>query len=162
MFGPMTGDAQIPRLGWLILIGLLLVCAIALPLIARLVRARLPQRGGAAAPALRRGDRRAGVFLGPLRLGFSQKTRRARRHAVSAHRSFLTGLFSAAMGLVLIAFVPALVRLREGGVLVAVAFVLPTLIVAWHSRRRDLRSAWMQTEDVSESFTDRRSGRLLP
>lgn len=162
MFGPMTGDAQIPRLGWLILIAAGLVCAVGLPVFARLVRACLPQRGSAEAPALRRGDRRAGERLDPLRLGFSQKTRRARRHAVSAHRSFLTGLFSAALGLVLIAFVPALVALGEAGVLVAIAFVWPTLIVAWHSRRRDQRSGGGQTEGVSEAFGDRRSGRLQP
>jgi hypothetical protein len=130
MPGDVFASALVPDatpLGWLVLIGLVLLAAGLLPAAAAMLRACLPQR-----PA----DRST---LPPLRLGFSEKARRSPRHAVSAHRSFLTAMFTASIGLLLLAFMPALPLLGQAGVGVAIGVVLPTLLVVWHGRRRDFR-----------------------
>ena len=64
--------------------------------------------------------------------------RRSPRHAVARHRSFLTSTFVTGIGLVLLVFVAALQVLDPSGLLVAIAFVVPTLVVSLHSRRGDL------------------------
>lgn len=127
--------------GWLALVALVMTAIGALPLIVLALRRRLPRR-----------DLDPDLFplglplasppptpLPELRLGFSEKVRRSPRHAVAAHRVFLMATFTAAMGLVLLSFSAALPIVGEAGVLVAAAFAVPTLLVACHSRRRDLR-----------------------
>lgn len=112
--------------GWLTFVALVLVGAGSVPLVAAMLRRRLPER-----PGLRRD-------VPPLQFGQSPKTRRSPRHAVAAHRTFLTGTTMTGISLVLISFVAALRDLDLSGLLIAIAFVAPTLIVALHSRRRDL------------------------
>ena len=123
----MLAVSEAEFMGWLAFIVLVMVGASIVPLIANLLRRRLPET---------RSPRRR---VPPLRLGQSPKTRRSPRHAVAAHRTFLTGTTMTGISLVLIPFVGALETLDVSGLLVAIGFVVPSLIVALHSRRRDVR-----------------------
>lgn len=125
--------------GWLLLVAGALISAGLLPMLASALRRRLPER---------RLDNEVFPFaLRPRRslpspvLGLSLQTRRALRQAVGAHRTFLAAGVLSAIGLVLLTLMPALRRIGESGLLVALAFALPTLIVAWHGRRRDARAS---------------------
>jgi hypothetical protein len=122
----MLAVSEAELMGWLVFVALVVAGASVLPLIAALMRRQLPDR---------QRNRRE---VPPLKLGQSPKTRRSPRHAVAAHRTFLTGTSMTAISLVLIPFVSALGILDVAGLLVAIAFVLPSLIVAMHSRRRDV------------------------
>jgi hypothetical protein len=113
--------------GWLAFVVLILGSAGIIPLVGLWLRRRLPDR---------RGLPRA---VPPLRLGDSPKTRRSPRHAVAAHRTFLTGISLTGISLVLLPFVAALGVLDLSGLLVAIAFVGPSLLIALHSRRRNPR-----------------------
>jgi hypothetical protein len=122
----MLADSGAELTGWLAFVVLVLASAGIVPLGAALLRRRLPDRLGLAR------------HVSPLRLGQSPKTRRSPRHAVAAHRTFLTGTSMTSISLVLIPFVAALGVLDLSGLLIATAFVCPSLIVILHSRRRDL------------------------
>lgn len=123
----MLAVSEAEWMGWLAFVVLVMVGASIVPLMANLLRRGLPDRG-----KLRR-------RVPALRLGQSPKTRRSPRHAVAAHRTFLTGTTMTGISLVLIPFVGALSDLDVSGLLVAFAFAAPSLIVAMHSRRRDVR-----------------------
>lgn len=114
-------------MGWLAFVALVIAGASFVPSLAALLRRQLPDR---------RSSRRR---VPPLRHGDSAKTRRSPRHAVGAHRTFLTGTTMTGISLILIPFVGAHAVLDLSGLLVAVAFVGPSLVVALHSRRRDSR-----------------------
>ena len=122
----MLADAEADWMGWVVFVGLVLSAASFVPLVTWVLRRRLPDR------------RRAIRRLPPLRLGRSERTRRSPRQAVGAHRTFLTGTMMTGISLMLIPFASALGELNRTGLLVAIAFVVPSLVVAVHSRRRDL------------------------
>jgi len=122
----MLAASDAALMGWLAFVGLILASSAILPLVAIGVRRQIPAR--------RRGPR----SVPALRLGHSPKTRRAPRQAVAAHRTVLIGTSMTAIGLVLIPFVAALPAVDLTGLLVAIGFVVPALIVVLHSRRRDL------------------------
>jgi len=123
----MRAVSEAEFMGWLAFIVLVMAGASIVPLVANLLRRRLPDR---------RSPRRR---VPPLSLGQSPKTRRSPRHAVAAHRTFLAGTTMTGISLVLIPFVGALSELDVSGLLVAFAFAAPSLVVALHSRRRDFR-----------------------
>jgi hypothetical protein len=114
-------------MGWLAFVAVVLLGASLVPLAAFVIRRRLPV------------ERRETRSLPPLRLGQSPKTRRSPRHAVAAHRTFLAATIMTGISLVLIPFVGALRDLDLSGLLVAIAFAAPSLVVIVHSRRRDVR-----------------------
>ena len=120
----MLADSLDASNGWLIFVALFGTSAALPSLLAGVVRRLLPA------------ERRDPTPLEPLAFGCSPKTRRAPRHAVALHRSLLTSSFVAALGLVLIPFAAAIRSLTVEGVLVAIVFVSPTLLVALHARRR--------------------------
>jgi len=122
----MLAQSDVASTGWLAFVALIVVSAALLPLAAALLRRCIPERRSAARQ------------IPPIRLGQSPRARRSPRHAVARHRSFLTSTFVTGLGLVLLAFVSALQQLGLSGLLIAIAFVLPTLVVSVHSRRRDL------------------------
>ena len=98
------------------------------PLAAMTLRLRLPARPHRENPAARE----------PIVFGGSQKARRSPRHAVLLHRGLMGSVF---MALIALSLVPAAASLRELGTSViptALAFVLPTLLVTLHARRRSL------------------------
>ncbi len=123
----MLAVSEAEWMGWLVFVGLVMVGASVIPAVASLLRRQLPDR------------RSAKRQVRPLRLGQSPKTRRSPRHAVAAHRTFLTGMTMTAISLVIIPFVAALTKLHTTGLLIAIAFVVPSLVVVMHSRRRDSR-----------------------
>ena len=120
-----VSDAEM--MGWLAFVSLVMVGASVVPLVANILRRRLPER------------RNLRARVPSLRLGRSPNTRRSPRHAVAAHRTFLTGTTMTGISLVLIPFVGALGDLDLSGLLVAFAFAAPSLVVALHSRRRDFK-----------------------
>ena len=105
-----------------------LVLALAAPALARLVRGRLPAARRRPAP------------VAPVAFGDSPKARRSPRHAVLLHRG-LAGTF---FGLVVaLAILPAATALADTGVAIMpalFAFVVPSLLVGLHVRRRSLDS----------------------
>lgn len=94
------------------------------PLLASWVRRGLPAA------------RRDPIPLEPARFGVSPKLRRSPRHAVLHHRTLLTTFFTSLLALLMIPCVTALRALGVSGLEVAVGFVLPTLLVGLHTRRR--------------------------
>jgi len=122
----MLAASDAALMGWLAFVGLILTSAAIPPVFAILLRRRIPDR------------RSARRIVPALRLGQSPKTRRSPRQAVAAHRTFLTGTSMTAISLVLIPFVAALAAVDLSGLLVAIGFVIPSLVVVLHSRRRDL------------------------
>ncbi len=123
----MLPESHAALTGWLAFATLLLVVALIAPLLAMALRAQLP----ATRPPPR--------VLPPIRFGHSPRARRSPRHAVREHRRFVSGTVLAGVGLVLMGFIAALVRLDLRALLVAIAFVVPTLLVSLQSRGRDLR-----------------------
>ena len=113
--------------GWLVFVAVVALGAGLIPLLAALCRRRLPT------PRTRS---RGFDPLQRLRFGTSPKTRRAPRHAIAAHRTILTSCVLAAMSLMLLTFGPALRTLDLRGLVVAIAFVTPPLLVVFHGRRR--------------------------
>ena len=110
--------------GWLLLL-FILGSASALPsVLAAILRRRLPP------------DPRLETTLEPVAFGHSPRVLRAPRHAVSSHRSLVTNVSVIALGLVLMAYAAASRSLGSGGLIVAILFTLPTLLVALHARRR--------------------------
>ena len=122
----MLAQSDLAATGWLAFVALIVTSAATLPLAAALLRRRIPARRSAPRP------------IPPIRLGQSPRVRRSPRHAVARHRSFLTSTFVTGIGLVLLVFVAALQVLDPSGLLVAIAFVVPTLVVSLHSRRGEV------------------------
>lgn len=111
-------------IGWLLLL-FVVACASVWPaVLAAILRRRLPP------------DPRLETALEPVAFGRSPRVLRAPRHAVSSHRSLVTSVCAISLGLVLIAWAVASRSLGSGGLVVAILFVLPTLLVALHARRR--------------------------
>ena len=123
----MLAPSDVASTGWLAFVALIVTSAALGPLAAVLLRRRIPER------------RSRPRQIPPIRLGQSRRARRSPRHAVARHRSFLTSTFVTSIGLVLLAFVAARQVLDLAGLLIAIVFVVPTLVVSLHSRRRDLR-----------------------
>ncbi|MEE8165615.1 MAG: hypothetical protein V3T64_08600 [Myxococcota bacterium] len=122
----MLAQSDVASTGWLAFVALIVTSATIVPLAAALLRRRIPQR------------RSAPRRIPPIRLGQSARARRSPRHAVARYRSFLTSTFVTGLALVLLAFVAALQVLGVSGLLIAIAFVVPTLVVSLHGRRHDL------------------------
>jgi hypothetical protein len=113
-------------MAWLVFVVLVLTSVGAIPVAARSLRRQLP-------PA-----RRQPIVLEPVSHGNSPRVRPSPRHAIRAHRTLLMTFLVALLAVVLW---PGLASLRSGGVAgleVAIAFVLPTLLVAFHARRRNI------------------------
>ena len=120
----MLADSLATSTGWLTFVAVV-GASVALPsLVARICRRFLPP------------DRRDPTPLEPLAFGSSPKTRRAPRHAMVLYPSLITSSFVIALGLVLIPFAAAIRRVGLEGVLVAIAFAAPALLVALHAKRR--------------------------
>jgi hypothetical protein len=113
----------------LLFVGLLIAAAAVVPMLAAGVRSRL--RAG-------RSSRRNQV-LAPARYGFSPRSRRSPRHAVLLHRGLVGAVFMALLALFLIPAASSLSELGVSVIPVAFTFVLPTLLVTLHTRRRSLR-----------------------
>lgn len=110
---------------WLFFIVLLMASAAAVPLIAWFLRRRLP------AP------RRVSIPLEPVAFGSSPKSQRSPRHAVLQHRTLMTAAFIAVLALFLLPGIVAIRVLGVPGLQVAIALVLPTILVALHARQRN-------------------------
>lgn len=113
----------------LLFVGLLIGAAAMVPLLAALLRSRL--RSG---PTHRRSR-----VLPQARYGFSPRSRPSPRHAVLLHRGLLGSVFMALLALFLIPAAAALPELGVSLLPVAFTFVLPTLLVTLHTRRRSER-----------------------
>jgi hypothetical protein len=120
----MLASSDVASTGWLAFVALIVTSAAIVPLFAALLRRRIQAK------------RSAPRSIPPLGLGQSPRARRSPRHAVERHRSFLTSTYVTSIGLVLLTFVAALQVLDLSGLLIAIAFVVPTLVVSLHSRRR--------------------------
>ena len=81
-------------------------------------------------------DSRLETPLEPVAFGHSPRALRAPRHAISSHRSLMTSVCVIGLGLVLITYAAASRLLGSGGLVAAILFALPTLLVALHARRR--------------------------
>jgi hypothetical protein len=112
-------------LAWLVFLSLVLASAAAIPLLAAILRSRIPEARRERAP------------LAPVVFGTSLKTRRSPRHAVLQHRTVMTTGFIAVLALFAICGIAALRGLGISGLQVAIALVLPTLLVALHARQRN-------------------------
>lgn len=83
---------------------------------------------------------RLDAVLEPLAFGVSPRVRRAPRHAVSLHRALMTNGLVIGLGLVWLLFAATGRELGVGGLVTAVLFGAPTVLVALHARRRSGRS----------------------
>ncbi len=125
--GLMTPDGLMTSDGLRLFIGLAVAAASLVPLLAAGLRRGLPTGRCAPQP------------LEPVCFGTSQKVRRSPRHAILQHRGLIGTFF---MALVALWLLPAVASLRAlGGAVIpaALAFVLPTLLVTIHARRRSTR-----------------------
>ncbi len=110
--------------GWLLILFVLGSASVFPAVLAAILRRRLPP------------DPRLETPLESVVFGHSPRALRAPRHAISSHRSLLTSVCVIGLGLVLIAYAAAGRSLGGGGLVAAVLFTLPTLLVALHARRR--------------------------
>ena len=108
-------------------VGLLIAGVVGLPLLASVIRRLVPDR------------RMAARAVEPISFGDSQKSSRSPRHAVLLHRGLVGAFFMALLALLLIPAVASLMDLGPAAIPAAIAFVLPTLLVTIHARRRSLR-----------------------
>jgi hypothetical protein len=112
-------------LAWLVFLALVVTSASAIPLLAWILRRRLP---------IAQRDR---VAIEGVIFGTSQKARQSPRHAVLQHRTILATAFIATLALLLVPGIAALRGLGSSGLQVAIGLVVPTLLVALHARQRD-------------------------
>lgn len=125
----MLADSLSPSAtGFLVFVLLLVVSVGALPLVALGLRRLLPR------------TRRDPRPIEAVRFGVSQQTRRSPRHAILLHRSLLATAFIVLIGIFLVPCIVALRALGVEGLQVAIALVLPTLLVTLHARRRSMGS----------------------
>jgi hypothetical protein len=120
-------DPLLAGAGGGLFIGLLILGIVGLPLLASVIRRIVPNR--------RMGAR----AVEPMSFGDSQKSRRSPRHAVLLHRGLVGAFFMALLALLLVPAVASLSDLGPAAIPAAIAFVLPTLLVTIHARRRSLR-----------------------
>jgi hypothetical protein len=120
-----AGSASI--LAWIVFVALVVLGAAAIPFLARLLRRGL------------HASRRDSVPLEPVVFGYSPRARRSPRHAVRQHRTLMTTGFIAVLSLVVLTGIAALQSLGVSGLQVAIALVLPSLLVALHARQRNLQ-----------------------
>ena len=106
---------------------LLLGLVASVPLLAGVVRRRLPVRPDSTRP------------LEPVSFGSSQKAHRSPRHAVLLHRGLMGAVFMALVALFLVPAAAALTALGVRVIPAAIAFALPMLLVTLHARRRSTR-----------------------
>jgi hypothetical protein len=114
-------------IGPTLFVGLLVAAAILVPVVASGVRRGLPDR------------RRGALLLEPVCFGSSQKARRSPRHAVLLHRGLVGSFFMALVALLLVPAAASLSVLGVAAIPTAMAFVIPTLLVTLHARRRSSR-----------------------
>jgi len=112
-------------LAWLAFVGLVVATTASVPLVAWLVRRRLPSA------------RRVSIPLEPVVFGVSQKALRSPRHAVLPHRPLLMTVLVAVLAMFVLPGIVALRGLGVAGLQVTIALVLPTLVVALHARQRN-------------------------
>jgi len=117
------GSPAVPA--WLVFLCLILASAAVIPLLAVILRSRIPEA------------RRERAALAPVVFGTSLKTRRSPRHAVLQHRTVMTTGFIAVLALFAVCGIAALRGLGLSGLQVAIGLVLPTLLVALHARQRN-------------------------
>ncbi len=98
----------------------------ALPLLAGLVRRALPRNERVASP------------VPPIVFGLSPKARPSPRHAVLLHRGLIGAVFFLVLALTVVPAAVALGATGEAVIPAVFAFVLPTLLVGLHVRRRSL------------------------
>ena len=122
-----TAGAEVV-IAWLLLVTIVLLAAAAVPWAAAGLRRGLP------------GARREPIPLEPVAFGDSPFARRSPRHAVRLHRTVVTSGFVAVLSLVVLTGIAALRTLGAPGLQVAVALVLPVLLVALHARQRSRAS----------------------
>lgn len=116
--------------GWTVFVALVAVTIGLVPILAALIRRRLPPP---------KTESRSVKPLAPLRFGASPHVRRSPRHAVAAHRTILVSTVLSGISLMLLTFAPALRVLDLRGLIVALACIAPPLLVVFHSRRRSER-----------------------
>lgn len=121
----MLAESLDASIGWLAFIGLVVVAAGGIPLLAALLRRRLPE------------PKRAPRALPSVTFGSSPRARRSPRHAIRAHRSLLTAVFLTLLALASLALASAIGRVSLRGLVIAIGFVLPALLVAFQGRKRD-------------------------
>jgi hypothetical protein len=113
--------------GLVLFVVLSLGAAMFVPLLAWSIRRSLP---------VRRSD--IGRLAG-LSFGSSQKGRRSPRHAILLHRGLIGAFFMALVALFVVPAAASLSTLGVTAIPTALAFVLPTLLVTLHARRRRTR-----------------------
>ena len=113
--------------GLTLYVGLAVAGAALVPLLAAVLRRGLPV------------GRRPTQPLEPVSFGSSQKARRSPRHAILQHRGLVGNFFMALVALFLFPAVASLTTLGAAAIPAAIAFVLPTLLVTIHARRRATR-----------------------
>jgi len=125
---PTQAVAALPSAdGLSLFVALLLGLTASVPLIAGLLRRRLPVRPDST---------RA---LEPVSFGSSQRAHRSPRHAVLLHRGLMGAVFMALVALFLVPAAAALGTLGARVIPAAIAFALPMLLVTLHARRRSTR-----------------------
>ena len=120
----LPADGLVSFDGFLLFVGLTLGAALWVPVLAWCLRKHLPVRRGVSEP------------LETLSFGSSQKGRRSPRHAILLHRGLIGAFFMALVALFLVPAAASLSLLGISAIPTALAFVLPTLLVTLHARRR--------------------------
>ncbi|HEB89522.1 MAG TPA: hypothetical protein ENI85_08140 [Deltaproteobacteria bacterium] len=126
-------------LAWLVFSAGILWMALMVPTLAWILRRRLPSerlRSFPAGDASGSDSRNGRIALDPVRFGNSPRARRSPRHAVQQHRMLLAGVFSTLLALVALPGLVALRSLGPSALQKGMIFVLPTLLVVLHARRR--------------------------
>jgi hypothetical protein len=117
--------------GWLVFLALAAVSVGLAPALAGALRRALPRRAG---------SRHGESPLASLESGIAPQSRRSPRHAVRRHRGLVGSFFLALIALFLLIVLGALGELGLSVIPATVAFVLPTLLVILHARRRSERA----------------------
>ena len=117
--------------GWLVFLALAAVSVGLAPALAGALGRALPRRAGS-----RHGESPSDS----LEAGIAPHSRRSPRHAVRRHRGLVGSFFLALIALFLLIVLGALGELGLSVIPATVAFVLPTLLVILHARRRSERA----------------------
>jgi hypothetical protein len=112
-------------LGWLVFVALVATAGSVIPMLAWILRRRLPA------------SRRDPIPLDPVAFGTSPKIGRSPRHAVIQHRTLMLAVFIALLAMILLPGIAMLRSLGVTGLQAMIALVLPTLLVALHARPRN-------------------------
>ena len=117
--------------GWLVFLALAAVSVGLAPALAGALGRTLPRRET---------SRDSGTLSAAVEAGVAPQSRRSPRHAVRRHRGLVGSFFVALIALFLLLVLGALGELGLSVVPATVAFVLPTLLVILHARRRSERA----------------------